>query len=74
MEQETVGEIIRLAGDRGCSRTVGEYLPTKKNGTVSDLYPKLGLAACSGRPKTFVLSPLEDVQYSRGVQIERSAP
>jgi FkbH-like protein len=42
VEEEVLNEIVFLASERGCTRVVGEYIPTAKNGMVSDLYPKLG--------------------------------
>jgi FkbH-like protein len=42
VEEETVNEILRLAGLRGCTRVKGVYLRTPKNEMVLDLYPKMG--------------------------------
>lgn len=42
VEEEVLNEIVRLAKKAGCKRIRGLYLPTAKNGMVSDLYSKLG--------------------------------
>jgi FkbH-like protein len=44
VEEETVNEMVRLARLRGCTRIRGVYLPTKKNGMVRDLYPRMGFS------------------------------
>jgi FkbH-like protein len=42
VEEQVLNEIVRLAEEAGCTRVRGLYLPTAKNGMVSDLYPRLG--------------------------------
>jgi FkbH-like protein len=42
VEEEVLNEIVRLAQVRGCTRVIGQYIPSAKNGMVSDLYPKMG--------------------------------
>jgi FkbH-like protein len=42
VEEETLNELVRLAQGAGCSRLVGEYIPTAKNGMVKEHYPKMG--------------------------------
>jgi FkbH-like protein len=44
VEEEALNEIVRLARDRGCTKVVGRYIPTAKNGMVRDLYPKMRFA------------------------------
>ena len=41
-EQFLFNLVLRQAQDGGYSRLRGEYIPTKKNGMVADLYPDLG--------------------------------
>ncbi len=41
--------VIEIARARGANRLGGEYLPTKKNGVVADLYPRLGFEEAQGR-------------------------
>ena len=50
VEEETVNEMVRLAKLRGCSRIHGVYLPTKKNGMVRDLYPRMGFTTVMDEP------------------------
>ncbi len=45
VEELTLNKIVALAKMRGCSKVVGVYKPTAKNGMVRDLYPTLGFAA-----------------------------
>jgi FkbH-like protein len=42
VEEEVLNEIVFLGSARGCTRVIGEYIPTAKNGMVRDLYAKLG--------------------------------
>lgn len=42
VEEEVLNEIVFLASERGCTRVLGEYIATAKNGMVRELYPKLG--------------------------------
>ena len=42
VEEEVLGEIVRLAASLGCRRVKGSYLPTAKNSMVRELYPKIG--------------------------------
>ncbi len=71
VEQETLNEIIRLARARGCSRVVGKYIPTKKNGMVSELYPSLGFARSPDDPNTFTLQTTEDAKLTSHIQVIR---
>jgi FkbH-like protein len=41
-EQFVFRELVRAAAERGFRALLGEYLPTKKNRQVADLYPSLG--------------------------------
>ncbi len=51
VEQETLNEIIRQAAKHGCKTVKGIYIPTKKNGMVSTLYPTLGFHPCRRNPR-----------------------
>jgi FkbH-like protein len=73
VEQETMNEILRLAKARGCARVVGVYLPTKKNGMVSDLYSSLGFSPTEGDTNVFFLDPIEDVHFTSHIQIFRGS-
>jgi FkbH-like protein len=42
VEEEVLNEIVRRAGQAGCRRIRGVYLPTEKNKMVADLYPGFG--------------------------------
>jgi predicted enzyme involved in methoxymalonyl-ACP biosynthesis len=42
VENLTLNFIVKLAKDLGCTKVVGEYIPTAKNSMVKDFYPKLG--------------------------------
>jgi FkbH-like protein len=44
VEDTVLNELARLAGERGCTRLEGHYLPTAKNGMVREFYPKMGFA------------------------------
>lgn len=50
VEEEIFNEIVRLARLRNCSKILGVYLPTAKNGMVRDLYPKIGFQPVSESP------------------------
>lgn len=49
VEEEVLNEIVRLAKKTDCGKVKGVYLPTTKNGMVSDLYPRLGFQSVSTR-------------------------
>src|SRR5947209_9040045 len=51
VEELTLNEIVRLTDLHGCTRIVGRYLPTSKNGMVRDLYPRLGFRMISEAPE-----------------------
>ena len=42
MEEFIVNAMITTAQEHGCSKVVGEYLPTAKNAMVADIYARLG--------------------------------
>jgi len=44
IEQTMVAYLAARARAAGCTRLIGEFIPTKKNTPVVDLYPKLGFA------------------------------
>ena len=43
-EDALISDLVQAARERGCTRIIGEYLPTAKNGIVADFYPKHGFA------------------------------
>ena len=71
VEQETMNEILRLARRRGCRRVVGVYVPSKKNGMVSDLYPSLGFARSEADPNICVLDAIDDMKFDSHIKISR---
>jgi len=42
VEQAFFSELVRRARNAGVTRLVGEYIPTRKNGQVADLWTRLG--------------------------------
>ena len=38
--------VYEAAREWGCKRIKGEYIPTKKNSMVKELYPSLGFKEC----------------------------
>ena len=40
--------MIEAAKAAGYKKVVGEYLPTKKNGMVADIYPRMGFTEAGG--------------------------
>ena len=48
MEDFTLNTMVERAKAKGYKRIIGEYLPTAKNGMVSEHYPHLGFAAIKG--------------------------
>lgn len=47
VEDLVLAQLDAEARRRGCKRLVGIYKPTKKNGLVRDLYPRLGFTPCN---------------------------
>lgn len=47
--------LVEHARRLGCRELIGEYLPTKKNFVVSDLYPTLGFTPVSGEDGRYLL-------------------
>jgi FkbH-like protein len=43
VEDEVLNEVVRLAGELGCTKLTGVYLPTSKNAMVRDFYERMGL-------------------------------
>lgn len=44
MEQTLLAHLAKKARDAGCTRLIGEFIPTPKNDPVADLYPRLGFS------------------------------
>ncbi|MDY6987486.1 MAG: HAD-IIIC family phosphatase [Thermodesulfobacteriota bacterium] len=49
LEDLILNEIVALARKSGCRQLTGEYIPTKKNRLVKDLYLRMGFAERAGR-------------------------
>lgn len=43
VENETINTVFEIAKKHGCEKVKGQYIPTKKNMMVRDLYEKMGL-------------------------------
>jgi FkbH-like protein len=63
VEEEVLNEIVRLARNRGCTKVVGRYIPTAKNGMVRDLYPKMGFAHSREESDGVQVYKLDVAQY-----------
>jgi len=48
MEEFVVNELLAVASHRRCRLLVGEYIPTRKNGLVAELYARLGFRKNTG--------------------------
>ena len=48
MEEFITNDIIRTAQANGCSKVIGEYIPTPKNAMVADLYERMGFEKRDG--------------------------
>lgn len=48
MEEFIVNKMLSVAKDCGCSKVIGEYIPTAKNAMVKDLYEKMGFTPVGG--------------------------
>ncbi len=59
MEDFMCQVLLSAAKGDGAATVVGQYLPTEKNGLVSDLYPRLGFDAKLGDGREYVF-PLQD--------------
>ena len=58
VEQFCFNEVLNQAREKGFSRLIGEYIPTRKNRQVADLYARLGFSRCDecdGPTHQFVL-------------------
>lgn len=47
VEETVLNELVRLAGQKSCSRLQGVYLASPKNDMVRDFYPRMGFQARS---------------------------
>jgi predicted enzyme involved in methoxymalonyl-ACP biosynthesis len=47
MENFTLNAVVSTARSKGGRRLIGEYIPTKKNGIVKDLYKNMGFILTS---------------------------
>jgi len=51
IEEALLAHILNSAKSRGCTRMLGKYLPTKKNGLVADFYQHHGFNCVSETPQ-----------------------
>jgi len=58
-----LNEIVRLARARGCSRVMGQYIPSAKNDMVRELYPKLGFSHSREEANGVQVYELDVAQY-----------
>ena len=63
VEEEVLNEIVRLARARGCSRVMGQYIPSAKNDMVRELYPKLGFSHSREEANGVQVYELDVAQY-----------
>ena len=63
VEEEVLNEIVRLARGRQCTKVVGQYIPTAKNGMVRDLYSKMGFAHLREESGGVQVYELDATQY-----------
>lgn len=71
VEDEVLNNIVQVARERGCTRVVGEYIPSAKNAMVCDLYPSLGLKQIRGEPNGTQVYELQIERYQpRATEIE----
>lgn len=72
VENYTIEKIIDIAKKHGCSKVVGEFVPTKKNSMVSNLYDTLGfdLIEDTQEFKQYVLSQERIAEYKQKYYFE----
>jgi FkbH-like protein len=75
IEEVTMNLIVEEAGKLGASELQGEYLPTKRNGMVHDLYPRLGFERVALREdgsSLWVLQLSDYVAFDAPIALKRS--
>jgi len=76
VEEEVLNEIVRLARDRGCTRVIGRYIPSAKNGMVRELYPQMGFEHVreeSGGTQVYALNVALFEANTTKIKIKREA-
>ncbi len=75
VERALVNALLRRARERGARVVAGEYIPTAKNGVVSDLYARLGFAPndSDGRWWTYDLAAAGDLPIPPFLEVEIAA-
>jgi FkbH-like protein len=63
VEEEVLNEIARLAQHSGCTRVIGQYIPSAKNGMVRELYPKMGFVHVKEEEDAIQIYALDIAQY-----------
>jgi FkbH-like protein len=75
VEQFTRNELVDLCRAENCDRLLGTFIPTAKNGMVSDLYGRLGFAqSSSDEGTTFWEFPVGDAVTALPHFIRREQP
>ena len=79
VEEEVLNEFARAARDRGCSVLRGKYIPTKKNGMVSRLYPDLGFvevneSAVENGEREYILDIESFQPRETHIEVNRNTP
>ena len=72
VENYTIEKIIDIAKKHGCSKVVGEFVPTKKNSMVSNIYDTLGFDLIEDNQefKQYVLSQERIAEYKQKYYFE----
>jgi predicted enzyme involved in methoxymalonyl-ACP biosynthesis len=76
LEFEAMNIAVETARSRGVRAFRASYIPTKKNGVISDLYPRLGFTRAAAEPSADggIQWRLDLSEYvGRKTHIERSA-
>jgi FkbH-like protein len=75
VEQALAAYLVEHARRLGCRELIGHYLPTRKNGMVRDLYPRLGFTATDDTGGRFALRLGEtDITWPEVIQRVSAAP
>ncbi|MFY9853404.1 MAG: HAD-IIIC family phosphatase [Terracidiphilus sp.] len=63
VEEEVLNEIVHLAQHSGCTRVIGQYIPSAKNGMVRELYPRMGFVHVREEENGTQIYALDIAQY-----------
>ena len=72
VENYTIEQIVDIAKKRGCSKVFGEFIPTKKNSMVSELYAAFGFELTNDNKvlKQYVLTKEHMADYKQKYYFE----